>query len=231
MIVCYYYILFDFVMCGWMNDVCFYILFIGLGEVMWAGFIGEVVVLKNDKFVVGDIVIGWGGVQEYSFFDGKNWYKVDINLVFMIVYIGILGMLGMIVYFGILEVGKIKEGDVVLVFGVVGVVGSVVGQIVKIKGCIVVGIVGGKEKCIYFIEEFGFDVVIDYKNENVVVVLKEYCLKGIDVYFDNVGGDILDMVLVCLCMYVCVVICGVILQYNNMGKVKGFSNYFLLFVN
>lgn len=231
MIVRHHYISLDPAMRGWMNDVRSYIPPIGLGEVMRAGSIGEVVASKNDKFAAGDIVTGWGGVQEYSLSDGKNWYKVDTNLAPMTAYIGTLGMPGMTAYFGILEVGKIKEGDVVLVSGAAGAVGSVVGQIAKIKGCTVVGIAGGTEKCTYLTEELGFDAAIDYKNENVAAALKEHCPKGIDVYFDNVGGDILDMALARLSMHARVVICGAISQYNNTGKIKGPSNYLSLLVN
>ncbi|MEL6656731.1 MAG: NADP-dependent oxidoreductase [Bacteroidota bacterium] len=231
LLVRHHYISLDPAMRGWMNATRSYIPPIELGAVMRAGSIGEVVASKHEKFQEGDVVSGWGGVQEYCLTDGTNWYKVDASLAPMTAYIGTLGMPGMTAYFGILEVGKIKEGDVVLVSGAAGAVGSVVGQIAKIKGCTVVGIAGGPEKCQYLTEELGFDAAIDYKNENVGRALKEHCPKGIDVYFDNVGGDILDMALARLRMHARVVICGAISQYNNTDKIQGPSNYLSLLVN
>lgn len=231
MIVRHHYISLDPAMRGWMNDTRSYIPPIALGDVMRAGSIGEVVASKIDQFQVGDVVTGWGGVQEYCLTDEKNWYKVDTSLAPMPAYIGTLGMPGMTAYFGITEVGKIKEGEVVLVSGAAGAVGSVVGQIAKIKGCTVVGIAGGPEKCTYLTDELGFDAAIDYKNENVASALKTHCPKGIDVYFDNVGGEILDIALARLRMHARIVICGAISQYNNTGPVKGPSNYLSLLVN
>ena len=145
-------------------------------------------------------------------------------------FLGALGMPGMTAYFGILEVANIKEGDIVLVSGAAGAVGSIVGQIAKIKGCRVIGIAGGKEKCNYVINELGFDEAIDYKSENIYTALKRKCPKGIDVYFDNVGGIILDAALSKLRMHATVVICGAISQYNNKKKVNGPSNYLSLLV-
>lgn len=228
----HHYISLDPAMRGWLNDVKSYIPPVGIGEVMRAGSIGEVVQSKNHaNFKVGDIVTGWGGVQQYTVSDGKGYYAVDTNLAPMPTYISTLGMPGMTAYFGILEVGKIKEGDTVLVSGAAGAVGSVVGQIAKIKGCKVVGIAGGAEKCQYLIDTLGFDGAIDYKNEDVKVGLKRECPKGIDVYFDNVGGEILDAALGRLRMHARIVICGAISQYNNKTAVKGPANYLSLLVN
>ncbi len=177
------------------------------------------------------MLTGWGGVQEYSVTDGTGYYPVDTSLAPMPTYIGTLGMPGMTAYFGILEVGKIKEGDVVVVSGAAGAVGSVVGQVAKIKGCRVIGIAGGLEKCKYVVEELGFDACIDYKNNDVSAGLKEYCPKGLDVYFDNVGGDILDACLARLKMHARIVICGAISQYNNKENVQGPKNYLSLLIN
>ncbi len=227
-----HFISLDPAMRGWMRDVKSYIPPVQIGEVMRAGSIGEVVKANNHPtFKVGDVVTGWGGVQQYIVTDGKGYYTVDTKLAPMPTYIGTLGMPGMTAYFGILEVGKIKEGDVVVVSGAAGAVGSVVGQIAKIKGCTVVGIAGGAEKCKYLVEELGFDAAIDYKNENVQSGLKTHCPKGIDVYFDNVGGDILDAALARLRMHARVVICGAISQYNSTTAIKGPSNYLSLLVN
>ena len=169
-------------------------------------------------------------MQQYSLSNGDAWYKVDDTLAPMPVYLGALGMPGMTAYFGILEVGKIKEGDIVLISGAAGAVGSVVGQIAKLKGCTVIGIAGGQEKCDYLKNELGFDEAIDYKNENIYSALKKKCPNGIDVFFDNVGGIILDAALSKLRMHAKVVICGAISQYNNKHKINGPSNYLSLLV-
>lgn len=231
MLVQQHYISLDPAMRGWMNDSKSYIAPMQINDVMRAGSIGIVIDAKGETaFKVGDCVTGWGGVQQYVITTGENWYKVDPYLAPMPTYISALGMPGMTAYFGILEVGKIKEGDVVVVSGAAGAVGSVVGQIAKIKGCTVVGIAGGKDKCDYVVNELGFDDAIDYKSENVYRALKTKCPKGIDVYFDNVGGDILDAALTQLRMHARIVICGAISQYNNSGKIKGPSNYLALLV-
>jgi NADPH-dependent curcumin reductase CurA len=227
-----HYVSLDPAMRGWMNDVRSYIPPVELGDVMRAGTIGTIVKANNHpKYKVGDVLTGWGGVQQYIITNGDNYYPVDTNLAPMPTYIGTLGMPGMTAYFGILEVGKIKEGDVVLVSGAAGAVGSVVGQIAKIKGCKVVGIAGGADKCKYVTEELGFDACIDYKNGDVADGIKEHCPKGLDVYFDNVGGEILDAALGRLRMKARIVICGAISQYNNKENVKGPSNYLSLLVN
>ncbi len=225
------YISLDPAMRGWMNDVKSYIPPVQIGEVMRAGSIGTIIESKHPEFKVGDVVSGWGGVQQYDVSNGQGYFKVDANLAPMPVYIGTLGMPGMTAYFGILEVGKIKEGDVVLVSGAAGAVGSVVGQIAKIKGCTVIGIAGGPEKCKYLTETLGFDGAIDYKNGDMKKELRALCPKGVDVYFDNVGGDILDLALTRIRRNARIVICGAISQYNNTTAVKGPSNYMSLLVN
>ena len=137
----------------------------------------------------------------------------------------------MTAYFGLLEVGQPKEGETVLVSGAAGAVGSIVGQIAKIKGCRAVGIAGGPEKCAYLVNELGFDGAIDYKNEDVLKGIKRECPDGIDVYFDNVGGDILDAALTRINRGARIPICGAISQYNNTTAIKGPSNYLSLLVN
>jgi hypothetical protein len=216
---------------GWMNDSKSYIEPVGLGDVMRAGTIGKIIASKNSKFKIGDCVSGWGGVQNYCATDGERWHKVDDTLAPMTMYLGALGMTGMTAYFGILNVGKIKSGDIVLVSGAAGAVGSVVGQIAKLKGCTVIGIAGGKEKCNDLVINYGFDAAIDYKSENLINDLKEKCPKGIDVFFDNVGGDILDLALTLLRRNARIVICGAISQYNTKTRIKGPSNYLSLLVN
>lgn len=226
-----HYISLDPAMRGWMNDTKSYIPPIAIDDVMRAGSIGKVIKNNgNPKFEVGDCVTSWGGVQQYAITNGDGWYKVDDQLAPMPLYIGLLGMPGMTAYFGITQVAKIKEGDIVLVSGAAGAVGCTVGQIAKIKGCKVIGIAGGSEKCKYLIDQLGFDDAIDYKSENIYTALKRKCPKGIDVYFDNVGGVILDAALGKLRMHARVVICGAISQYNNTTKIKGPSNYLSLLV-
>ena len=226
-----HYVSLDPAMRGWMMDRKSYLPPVAIGEVMRAGTIGEVIESNNHPtFKVGDILSGWGGVQQYIQTSGERHFKVDTNLAPMTKYLGSLGMPGMTAYFGILEVGKIQEGDVVLVSGAAGAVGSVVGQIAKIKGCTVVGIAGGQAKCDYVVNELGFDACIDYKNDSVYKGIKEHCPKGIDVYFDNVGGEILDLALAFLRMHARVVICGAISQYNSVD-VEGPKNYLSLLVN
>ena len=227
-----HYVSLDPAMRGWMNEGKSYIEPMEIGSVMRAGSVGEVVGARNHTgFRVGDFVSGSGGVQQYVASEGQGFHKIDASLAPLPTYLGTLGMPGMTAYFGILEVGKIKEGDVVLVSGAAGAVGSLVGQIAKIKGCRVIGIAGGSEKCAYITEELGFDAAIDYKNENVMQRLKETCPKGMDVYFDNVGGEILDAALTRLRRNARVVICGAISQYNNKSAVKGPRNYLSLLVN
>ena len=226
-----HYISLDPAMRGWMNDAKSYLPPVGIGEVMRAGSVGEVVESKHPDYQVGDFVSGWGGVQQYTATDGQNWYKVDPKLAPLPVYIGTLGMPGMTAYFGILEVGQIKEGEVVLISGAAGAVGSIVGQIAKIKGCTVIGIAGGPDKCKYLKEELGFDAAIDYKSENIYEALKRECPKGIDVYFDNVGGEILDAALAFLRMNGRVALCGAISQYNSTSGIEGPKNYLSLLIN
>ena len=226
------YISLDPAMRGWMNNSKSYIPPVEIGTVMRAGTVGEVIQVNNNtNFKVGDFVSGWGGVQEYSISDGKNYSIIKDKNNPIHRYLGALGMPGMTAYFGIINEGKIKSGDIVLVSAAAGAVGSLVGQIAKIKGCKVIGIAGGNEKCKYVKDQLGFDEVIDYKNDNIYSALKKYCPEGIDVYFDNVGGEILDAALAKLRMNARIVICGAISQYNNTSRTKGPSNYLSLLVN
>ncbi len=225
------YISLDPAMRGWMNEGRSYVPPVQIGEVMRALCAGRVLDSKHPGFESGDHVVGVFGVQEYAVSDGTGVIKVDPNLVSLPTYLGALGMPGMTAYFGLLDVGKAKAGDTVVVSGAAGAVGTVAGQIGKIKGCRVVGIAGGPEKCSFVVEELGFDAAIDYKSEDVRAGLKEHCPKGVDVYFDNVGGEILDVVLTRLARKARIVICGAISQYNNEGPFRGPSNYMSLLVN
>ena len=227
-----HYISLDPAMRGWMRDVKSYIPPVGIGDVMRAGTVGEIVKANNHpKFEVGDFLSGWGGVQQYTVTNGKGYFKIDPNKAPLPKFLSIIGMPGMTAYFGILKVAELKEGDIVIVSGAAGAVGSLVGQIAKLKGCRVVGIAGGKDKCYYLVNDLGFDAAIDYKNENIYSGLKKHCPDGIDVFFDNVGGDILDAALSKLRMHARIVICGAISQYNATSRTKGPSNYLSLLVN
>lgn len=225
------YISIDPAMRGWLNDAKSYIAPVKVGDVMRAGTVGEVIDSKHADFAIGDYVSGHNGVQSYAVSDGTGLYKIDPNLAPLSYYLGVLGMPGMTGYFGLLKTGEPKAGETVVVSGAAGAVGGLVGQIAKIKGCRVVGIAGGREKCQFLVDELGFDAAIDYKNEDVKKALKQVCPNGVDVYFDNVGGDILDDVLTQINLRARIVICGAISQYNNTEAVKGPSNYLSLLVN
>ena len=229
------YLSLDPAMRGWMNDAKSYIRPVAIGEVMRAGGVGEVVASKSPRFAVGDHVSGGTGVRQYwiGAADDKSaaFYKIDPALAPLTTYLNTLGMPGMTAYFGLLESGQPKAGETVVVSGAAGAVGQTVGQVAKQLGCRVVGIAGGKEKCDFVVQQLGFDACIDYKTGDVRAGLKEHCPQGVDVYFDNVGGEILDTVLTRINMKARIVICGAISQYNNTTAVKGPSNYLSLLVN
>ncbi|MYN10841.1 NADP-dependent oxidoreductase [Pseudoduganella aquatica] len=229
------YLSLDPAMRGWMNDAKSYIRPVAIGEVMRAGGVGEVVASKSPKFAVGDVVSGGIGVQAYwqgaATDKTASFFKIDSKLAPLTTWMNTLGMPGMTAYFGLLEVGQPKAGETVVVSGAAGAVGQTVGQVAKQLGCRVVGIAGGKEKCDFVVKELGFDACIDYKTGSVRDGLKEHCPQGVDVYFDNVGGDILDAVLTRINMKARIVICGAISQYNNTTPVKGPANYLSLLVN
>ncbi|MCX5207797.1 NADP-dependent oxidoreductase [Kitasatospora sp. NBC_00240] len=220
----------DPAMRGWLDDRPSYLPPVGIGEVMRAGSVIEVTESDHPGFRPGDHVVGTFGVQEYVVSDGKGVLKVDPALAPLSTYLGALGMPGMTAYFGLLDVGALKEGETVVVSGAAGAVGTMVGQIAKVKGCRVIGIAGGPDKCAMLTGELGFDAAIDYRADDVRKALRELAPDGVDVYFDNVGGDILDAVLTRLALHARVVICGAISQYNNETQVQGPSNYLTLLV-
>ena len=228
----------DPAMRGWMNDGKSYIPPVGIGEVMRAGGVGVVVASKNDKFAVGDTVNAGFGVQEYitiaqDEIKRNGLFKIDLRLGTPTQWLNVLGMPGMTGYFGLMDVGQPKAGETVVVSGAAGAVGQTVGQMAKIKGCRVVGIAGGAAKCEWVVKELGFDACIDYKAGSGAVRagLKEHCPKGVDIYFDNVGGEILDDVLAKITRGARIIICGAISQYNNTTAVQGPKNYLSLLVN
>ena len=225
------YISLDPAMRMWINDARSYMPPVGIGEVMRALGVGIVTASRNPRFAVGDHVSGPFGMQEYALTNGQGVRKVDAKLAPLPKYLSVFGMPGMTAYFGLLDTGQPKSGETVVVSAAAGAVGSIVGQIAKIKGCRVIGIAGGGAKCNYIVEELGFDAAIDYKNEDVKQSLRKNCPNGIDVYFDNVGGTILDAALTQIRMGARIVICGAISQYNNTSPVTGPSNYLALISN
>ena len=225
------YISLDPAMRMWINDVRSYMPPVGIGEVMRALGLGIVTASRNPRFAVGDHVSGLFGVQEYALTDGKGVTKIDPRVVPLPKYLNVLGMTGMTAYFGLLDTGQPRPGETVVVSAAAGAVGAVVGQIAKIKNCHVVGIAGGAEKCRYIVQDLGFDAAIDYKNEDVKQSLRKQCTKGIDVYFDNVGGTILEAALANLARGARIVVCGAISQYCNTGPIAGPSNYLSLVSN
>ncbi len=221
----------DPAMRGWMNDTRSYIPAVGIGDVMRAIAAGRVEASNHPDVAVGDHVTGLFGVQEYAVANGAAVLKVDPAVAPLPVWLSALGMTGMTAYFGLIDIGKPQPGQTVVVSAAAGAVGSVVGQIAKIKEARAVGIAGGAEKCAYLVDELGFDAAIDYKSEDLDAALSERCPDGIDVYFDNVGGEILNTALAHLAREARVVICGAVSQYNNTGPMDGPSNYMSLLVN
>jgi NADPH-dependent curcumin reductase len=214
----------DPAMRGWMNDGKSYVPPVPLGSVMRAYAAGHVDVSNHPDFKVGDAVQGVIGVQHYAVSDGHGIVKVDTRQAPLERWIGGLGMPGWTAYFGLLEIGKPQPGETVVVSAAAGAVGSVVGQIAKLKGCRAVGIAGGPEKCRYVVEELGFDACVDYKAGNLAADLKAAAPGGIDVYFENVGGDILDTVLLQMNLFGRIPVCGLISAYNATGIPKGPKN-------
>ena len=226
----------DPAMRGWMNEGKSYIPPVAIGEVMRAGGIGVVVASKNPAFQVGDHVTGGPGVQEYwqvpaNQLKSSGMARIDLRLGTVTQWLNVLGMPGMTGYFGLIDVGMPQAGETVVVSGAAGAVGQTVGQIAKLKGCRVVGIAGGAAKCEWVVKELGFDACIDYKSGPVKDGLKQHCPQGVDIYFDNVGGEILDAVLTRINKKARIIICGAISQYNNTGAVAGPKNYLSLLVN
>jgi len=225
------YLSLDPAMRGWMNAGRSYIPGVELGAVMRAGGLGRVVASNDPSLAVGDIVVGMTGIQDYAIGQAKEFTKVDPRLAPLPRFLGALGMPGLTAYFGLLDIGKPQPGETVVVSGAAGAVGAVAGQIAKIKGCRVVGIAGGPEKCRYIVDDLGYDAAIDYKNDDVREALAKHCPKGVDIYFDNVGGEILEFALAALAYRARVIICGAISQYNHPMSIQGPRNYLSLLVN
>jgi NADPH-dependent curcumin reductase CurA len=225
------YISLDPAMRGWMSDRRSYVPPVSIGEVMRALAVGEVVRSSADGFETGDLVSGVLGVQEYAVVPAAGLQKLDPTAADRLpLYLSALGMPGMTAYFGLLDIGNPETGQTVVVSAAAGAVGHLVGQIARIKGARAVGIAGGPDKCRYVVEECGFDAAIDYKSEDVRAALREHCPDGIDVYFDNVGGEILGAVMARLARYARIVVCGAISTYNAEQQTGWWVNYFPLLV-
>jgi NADPH-dependent curcumin reductase CurA len=197
---------------------------------MRAAGIGRVIESRHAGFTVGDEVYGVFGVQHYALSDGRGVTRVDTTLAPAPVHLGVLGISGLTAYFGLLDVGRPEAGQTVVVSGAAGSVGSVTGQIARIKGCRAVGIAGGQEKCRWLVEELGFDAAIDYKAGNLRAQLKTHAPNGVDVFFDNTGGEALEAALGRLARGGRIVLCGAVSQYNATAAGGGPANYMQLLV-
>lgn len=206
---------------GWMaHDT--YLPAIEIGAEIRSGGLGKVIESNNDKIPVGSTVFGTVGWQQYAVLGADA--MVVPEGVEPEAALSVFGVTGLTAYFGLLDIGRPVEGDTVLVSGAAGATGSVVGQIAKIKGCRVVGLAGSDEKCAWLIDELGFDAAINYKTENVRKAIREHCPKGVDVFFDNVGGQILEDAIANLALRGRVVMCGAISGYNDSVPAPGPNN-------
>jgi NADPH-dependent curcumin reductase CurA len=225
------YIAFEPAMRGWMDDRPSYIPPIQIGEVMRAVTTGQVIASKHPGYQPGDCVQGGFGWQEYAVTTGKGGLMPASKIpagASLTAPLGVLGITGLTAYFGVLDIGQPKGGETCVVSGAAGATGSIAGQIAKIKGCRVIGIAGGPDKCAWLTDEARFDATIDYKSDDVAARLRELCPDGIHIFFDNVGGEILDAVLAQIAMKARIVLCGGISRYNDEELQPGPTNYFNL---
>jgi NADPH-dependent curcumin reductase len=210
----------------WMDDAPGYLPPIAIDEVVRSGGVVEVVQSNSEQYKPGDMLFGFSGWQEYVIASAATGYQALPEGVSPTLALSLFGITGMTAYFGLIDVGRVKQGDVVVVSGAAGATGSTVGQIAKIKGAAkVIGIAGGPQKCASIVDDLGFDAAIDYKSDDVATRLREAAPDGIDLFFDNVGGEILDACLAQLAMRGRIVLCGAISGYNDRGAAKGPANY------
>ena len=200
---------------GRMSDAASYAAPVPVGGVMEGGTVSEVIASNHTAFKKGEIVLSRAGWQTHAVSDGQGLIRIDPKLAPISTAVGVLGMPGMTAYFGLLDIGKPQPGETVVVAAASGAVGSAVGQIAKIKGARAVGIAGGKEKCDYVRSELGFDDCLDQRDPNLAIKLKDACPKGIDVYFENVGGAVFDAIFPLLNVFARVPVCGLIAHYND----------------
>jgi NADPH-dependent curcumin reductase CurA len=199
---------------GRMNEGRSYAASVDLGQVMVGATVSEIVESRYAGLAEGDLVLGYDGWQEYAVSAGPSLRKLDPRAAPISTALGVLGMPGMTAYVGLLDIGRPKPGETVVVSAAAGAVGSAVGQIARIKGCRAVGIAGGPVKCDHVLRDLGFDAAVDYRAGDLVTALKHACPNGIDVYFDNVGGDILKAALRQINLGARIPLCGIISQYN-----------------
>src|SRR3954471_14859921 len=203
---------------GRMSDGPSYAQPVPIGGVMEGGTVSEVIASNHPGFAKGEVVLSRAGWQTHALSDGKGLTKIDPKLAPVSTAVGVLGMPGMTAYAGLLEIGNPQPGETVVVAAASGAVGSAVGQIAKIKGARAVGIAGGKDKCDYVKNELGFDDCLDHRDPDLAAKLKDACPKGIDVYFENVGGAVFDAVFPLLNAFARMPVCGLIAEYNNFGE-------------
>ncbi|MGV8942413.1 MAG: NADP-dependent oxidoreductase [Lysobacter sp.] len=209
------YLSLDPYMRGRMSDAPSYAAPVGIGEVMGAGTVAQVEASNHPDYRVGDLVLAQGGWQDYALSDGLGLHRLDAGMAQPSLALGVLGMPGFTAYMGLLDIGQPKAGETVVVAAASGAVGSVVGQIAKLKGCRVVGVAGGAEKCRYVVDELGFDACIDHRASDFAQQLQSACADGIDLYFENVGGAVFDAVLPLLNVKARIPVCGLIAHYND----------------
>jgi hypothetical protein len=216
----------------WMDDAPGYLPPIGLGETVRGAGVGEVVESKSDRYAVGDLVVGLTGWQDYAIADeGAASMQVIPPGIDPPMVLSVLGVTGMTAYFGMIDVGRVTDGDTVVVSGAAGATGSVAGQVARIKGAAnVVGIAGTPEKCAWIVDELGFDAAVNYRTDDVAASLRALCPEGIDLYYDNVGGEILDICLGQLAMKGRIVMCGAISVYNEKTRPAGPRNILNLII-
>lgn len=210
---------------GWIREGPSYVQPVEIGEVMRGLTVGVVEASRNDRFTEGDLVSGTNGWQDYAVSDGSDLRAIPPSPLPLTAHLGLFGIVGLTAYFGLLDVGRPEAGETLVVSGAAGAVGSIVGQIGKIVGCRVVGIAGTDAKCAWLTGELGFDAAVNYKTESVARKLHKHCPDGIDVIFENVGGEILDAELMWINNHARVVICGLISGYNATEPVPGPSAF------
>jgi NADPH-dependent curcumin reductase len=215
------YLSLDPYMRGRMSAAKSYARSVEIGEPMVGATISEITMSRNSRFAVGDTVLGYGGWQDYARSNGTGLRKLDPAVAPVTTALGVLGMPGMTAYAGLLDIGQPKSGETVVVAAASGAVGSVVGQIAKIKGCRAIGIAGGLDKCRYVVQELGFDVCVDHRTPDFARQLEEACPAGVDVYFENVGGAVQQAVWPLLNDFARIPVCGLVAQYNSSTPIPG----------
>jgi NADPH-dependent curcumin reductase len=215
------YLSLDPYMRGRMSDAPSYAPPVAVGDVMVGGTVARVDASRHPDYQVGDVVLGYGGWQDYALSDGNGLTKLDAEMTQPSLALGVLGMPGFTAYMGLLDIGQPKAGETVVVAAASGAVGSVVGQIAKLKGCRAIGIAGGAEKCRFVVEELGFDACVDHRSADFPRRLAAVCPQGIDVYFESVGGMVFDAVLPLLNVRARVPVCGLIAHYNDTSLPPG----------